>query len=106
MAGAGHADLFGARPIEVELDAYAIADNHRVYKCSPGKTYRFYEVVRAAEVAFPDIRGLADLEMDASNWDDDRVLKTIASDRWARELESRARNNKHKSGSDAVSTPG
>lgn len=95
-------DLFGKLPIVVQLDAYVIPDKHRVYKCSPGKTYRFYEVVRDAEVVFPDIRGLADLGEDVTSWDDKAMLDIVAADRWSRELESRARNNQPKAGSEAV----
>lgn len=77
----------------VELDAYAIPDDHTVYKCSPGKTYRFYLAVRDAKVVFPDIRGLDALGDNPREWDDKDILEAIAADRWERELASRARGN-------------
>lgn len=89
-------------PFAVELNAYALPDDHRVFKCSPGKTYRFYEAVREAEVVFPDVRGLAELGEEPSLWDDEEALKIIAQDRWTRELESRSRGNKHKPGTESV----
>ena len=102
-----NADLFVAepaqkRPIVVRLDAYALPDDHVVWKCSPGKTYRFYSVVRDAEVVFPDVRGLGGYIDSGRDWDDAEVLEIIAEDRWVRELESRARGNKPNAGSDAV----
>lgn len=95
-------DLFGDTPITVELGAYVLPDLHRVYKCSPGKTHRFYEVVRDAEVVFPDVRGLAEMVDGATTWNDETALRAIAADRWSRELESRARKNQPKAGSAAV----
>lgn len=89
-------------PIVVQLDAYALPDDHAVWKCSPGKTYRFYGVVKDAKVVFPDVRGLGDFFDAGEVWDDGKVLEIIADDRWSRELESRARNNKPKAGSEAV----
>lgn len=86
----------------VELDAYVIPDDHVVFKCSPGKTYRFYLAVREAKVVFPDIRGLNTLEGPPDQWADDDILDVIAADRWERELVSRARGNKHQ-GSEGVS---
>lgn len=77
--------------IVVDLDAYIISDEHRVYKCSPGKTYRFYREVRRSSSVFLDIRGLPAATKDG--WDDKKVLKAIADDRWDREVESRARGN-------------
>ncbi len=79
--------------IEVELNAYVIPDDHHVFKCSPGKTYRFYELVRDASVVFPDVRGLSSLMGAPSTWDDASMLEVINDDRWARELESRAKGN-------------
>lgn len=81
--------------IEIDLDAYALPDDHRVFKCSPGKSYRFYKVVRDANAVFMDVRGLAELGADPREWDDGEALRTIAADRWSRELESRARGNQH-----------
>lgn len=90
-------DLFellgGPEPITVNLDAYAIPDDHVIFKCSPGKTYRFYLAVRDARVVFPDIRGLDTLEGSPDQWTDEQVLGVIAADRWQRELESRGRGN-------------
>lgn len=80
--------------IVVQLDAYVIPDDHEVFKFSPGKTYRFYRAVRAANAAFMDIRGLEELPDNPSDWKDADVLKIIAEDRWQRELESRERGNK------------
>lgn len=82
--------------IEVALDAFVLPDDHLVFKCSPGKTYRFYTAVRDANTVFPDVRGLGALEGDPSSWSDQQLLDLIASDRWDRELASRARGNKEK----------
>ena len=79
--------------IEVELNAYVIPDDHHVFKCSPGKTYRFYELVREANVVFPDVRGLDRLDADSAKWTDQSILNAINADRWARELESREKGN-------------
>lgn len=86
----------------VELDAYVVPDDHVVFKCSPGKTYRFYLAVRAAKVVFPDIRGLEQLAGAPDQWTDKEILDVIAADRWARELVSRSRGNQHQ-GSEGVS---
>lgn len=87
--------------IVVELDAYVLPDDHAIFKVSPGKTYRFYQEVRRTSVVFLDIRGLDDLAGDPVNWSDVDVLKTIANDRWARELISRERGNEPK-GSEGI----
>ena len=79
--------------IVVDLDAYVIDSSHKVFKCSPGKTYRFYREVRRTKTVFLDIRGLDALPQDTSLWKDDDILKLIADDRWARELESREKGN-------------
>ncbi|HQS94954.1 MAG TPA: hypothetical protein PK823_00445 [Novosphingobium sp.] len=87
--------------IVVELDAYVLPDDHAIFKISPGKTYRFYQEVRRTNVVFLDIRGLDNLAGDPVNWADDDVLKTIADDRWEREVISRERGNEPK-GSEGV----
>lgn len=79
--------------IVVELDAYVIGEEHRVFKCSPGKTYRFYKEVRRANAVFLDIRDLDKLPKNSADWQDDKILKIIADDRWNRELQSRERGN-------------
>ena len=89
--------------IEVALDAYVLPDDHLVFKCSPGKTYRFYVAVRDANTVFPDVRGLDALEGDPSTWTDKQLLDLIAYDRWQRELQSRARGNQPK-GSQGISS--
>tara|TARA_R110000796_G_scaffold14011_21_gene45690 strand:- start:2028 stop:3092 length:1065 start_codon:yes stop_codon:yes gene_type:complete len=66
-----------------------------VFKCSPGKTYRFYNQVRNAKAVFLDIRGLEDIPYKEEDWNEDKILEIIADDRWSRELESRARGNQH-----------
>lgn len=78
----------------VELDVYVVPDDHKVYKCFPGKTYRFYRAVQASKATFLDIRGLEYLPDDPKTWKDEDVLKIISDDRWQRELDSRARGNK------------
>lgn len=88
--------------IEVELNAYVIPDDHHVFKCSPGKTYRFYELVREANVVFPDVRGLDRLDADPTKWTDHSILSAINDDRWSRELESREKGNEPV-GSEAIS---
>ncbi|MFZ3484181.1 hypothetical protein [Sphingomonas sp. 3-13AW] len=87
----------GSKPIEVELDAYVIAESHRVWKASAGKTHRFYKAVRDAHTVFPDVRGLDGLEGAPSTWRDEDLLPLIAADRWERELASRERGNKPQS---------
>lgn len=88
-------DLFDQpkAPIVVELDAYVIPDEHMVWKCSPGKTYRFYRAVRDAYTAFPDVRGLEKLGGDPNDWTDQQLLEAISDDRWEREVTSRERGN-------------
>ena len=81
-------------PIEVDLDAYIIPDDHRVWKCSPGKTYRFYRSVRDANTIFPDVRGLDQLQGSPSDWTDPQLLQVISDDRQNREAASAARGNK------------
>jgi hypothetical protein len=87
--------------IVVELDVYVVPDDHKVYKCFPGKTYRFYRAVRDSKAVFLDIRGLEVLPDDPKSWKDEEVLKIISDDRWQRELDSRARGNKPR-GSEGV----
>jgi len=77
----------------VELDAYVLPDDHRIFKVSPGKTYRFYREVRRANAIFLDVRGLNALSGDPATWSDSAMLKAIADDRWDRELKSRAKGN-------------
>lgn len=79
--------------IVVDLDAYVIDNSHKVFKCSPGKTYRFYREVRRTKTVFLDIRGLDALPEDTALWKDADILKLIADDRWSRELESREKGN-------------
>ncbi len=86
----------------VELDAYVIPKDHLVFKCSPGKTYRFYLAVRDASVVFPDIRGLETLAGAPDQWTDQELLKIISDDRWERELVSRTRGNQEH-GSEGIS---
>ncbi|MBU2341665.1 MAG: hypothetical protein KKE77_10530 [Alphaproteobacteria bacterium] len=71
--------------IEVELDAYVIPDDHRIWKSTAGKTHRFYRAVRDANAIFPDIRGLDLLEGEPSKWSDKDLLELIRFDRWQRE---------------------
>ncbi|WP_430443956.1 hypothetical protein [Sphingorhabdus contaminans] len=80
--------------IVVALNAYVLPDDHKIFKCSPGKTYRFYQEVKRTSTVFLDIRGLNDLHSDPREWSDKEVLEIIADDRWNRELQSRARGNK------------
>ncbi len=87
--------------ITIKLDASVIPSDHRVWKFSPGKTYRFYRAISEAKKAFLDIRGLEQLPTDPSSWQDSAVLKIISEDRWRRELVSRAKGNKHR-GSEGV----
>lgn len=73
-------------PIEVELDAYVIPSDHRVWKTTAGKTHRFYRAVRDAKAIFPDVRGLDTLEGDPQSWHDKDILRVIASDRALRKI--------------------
>jgi hypothetical protein len=81
-------------PIKVELDAYVIPDSHTVWKCSPGKTYRFYVAVKDAFTAFPDVRGLETIGGKPSDWTDQQILRVIAEDRRNREAAAVARGRK------------
>ena len=72
--------------IEVQLNAYVLPIDHKIWKCHPGKTYRFYQAVREANAVFLDIRGLTELPGDPETWDDKATLKLLAYDRWTREL--------------------
>lgn len=92
----------GPEPITVNLDAYVIPNDHVIFKCSPGKTYRFYLAVRDAKVVFPDIRGLETLKGSPDQWTDEQMLEVIAADRWQREVVSRARGNEEQ-GAEGVS---
>lgn len=80
--------------IVVALDAYVLPDDHKIFKCSPGKTYRFYQEVKRTNAVFLDIRGLDTLNADPLEWNDKEVLDVIADDRWNREIQSRANGNK------------
>lgn len=86
--------------IEIELDAYVIPDEHGAWKLFPGKTYRFYKIVRDASAAFLDVRGLAELG-DPSAWTDTAILRKIANDRWQREL-AKVKPGGRPKGSEAV----
>lgn len=88
--------------LQVDLNAYVLPEDHVVWKCHPGKTYRFYQVVKDAEAVFLDIRGLNELEDDPALWNDSETLKLIAADRWSRELH-RVRYDGKAKGSPAVS---
>ncbi|RDC60302.1 hypothetical protein HME9302_01503 [Alteripontixanthobacter maritimus] len=85
----------------VSLDAYVLPDDHRIFKVSPGKTYRFYKEVKRSNAIFLDVRGLDDLDGHPVTWSDQEIVKVIAADRWDRELKSRDRGNEPK-GSKAV----
>jgi len=72
--------------IEVDLEAYALPDDHTVWKVSAGKTHRFYRAVRDAQTIFPDVRDLDHLNGNPRTWTDQQILHAIAEDRWSREL--------------------
>lgn len=65
----------------VKIDAYVLPDDHKVYKFFPGKSYKFYEVVRDTKLAIIDVRNLDELGDDPDEWDDDDVLDHISQDR-------------------------
>lgn len=90
--------------IDISLDAYVIPDDHQVWKCFPGKTYRFYEIVRDTSVVFLDVRGLDALDTEPLFWADKEVLEIIAADRWSRELEKLRPGGKPKGGPDVSRT--
>lgn len=77
----------------VALEAYVLPDDHRIFKVSPGKTYRFYQEVKRANAIFLDVRGLDSLDGHPVTWSDRELLEVIADDRWDRELKSRERGN-------------
>jgi len=81
-------------PIQVELDAYVIPDDHTVWKCSPGKTYRFHRAVQDAFAVFPDVRGIDLLPGRPSEWTDRQILEVVAEDRRSREEAAVARGRK------------
>lgn len=89
--------------INIYLDAHVLPEGHGVWKCFPGKTYRFYETVNSARVVFLDVRGLDLLAPDPRDWSDAEILQTIAADRWSRE-QARADLGAVPKGSDAVSS--
>jgi hypothetical protein len=84
-------DRSHSKGIEIFLDAYVLPDDHEVWKCFPGETYRFLQAVYEAKAVFLDIRGLEELDPDPGNWQDADVLRVISEDRWKRELEKESR---------------
>lgn len=80
--------------LTVSLDAYVIPEDHRVYKCFPGKAYRFYELVRDESAVFLDILGLDQLGADATTWTRSTLIDTIRTDRQKREADMVARGRK------------
>lgn len=67
--------------VGVELDAYVLPDDHRIYKFFPGKGYKFFDQIVQSSVAFIDIRGLDKLKGKPNAWNLDEVLTAIATDR-------------------------
>ena len=67
--------------VEVELDAFVLPDDHKVFKFFPGKDYKFYDLVRTTGVAIIDVRDLDELGDDPAEWDEEDVLNHIAEDR-------------------------
>jgi len=63
--------------VEVEIGAYVLPDDHKVFKFFPGKNYKFYDLVRATSVAIIDVRGLDELDGKPGEWDADDVLGGI-----------------------------
>ncbi|WP_199555490.1 hypothetical protein [Sandaracinobacteroides hominis] len=80
--------------IEIDINAYVVPSDHRVFKCSPGKTYRFFETIQDSRAIFLDIRGLDVLGTRPDQWNWQSALEIVSADRWDRELESRSRGNK------------
>jgi hypothetical protein len=80
--------------ITVELDAYVLPEDHRIYKLFPGKTYRFFDTVRDVNTVFLDVRGLDAFDADPRRWRDADILKAISEDRWSRELDRVSRGLK------------
>jgi hypothetical protein len=78
----------------VSLDAYIVPEDHKVYKCFPGKAYRFYELVRDESVVFLDILGLDQLDDDSTKWKRAEVIDIIQADRQKREADLIARGHK------------
>ena len=71
---------------EIEMEAFVLPDDHGVYKCFPGKNYRFYKTMHDTSTVFLDIRGLEALPDNPAVWADADVLAVIAADRVAREI--------------------
>jgi hypothetical protein len=67
--------------IKVNLDAYVLPDDHRLYKFFPGKAYKFYDQVFDNDLAFIDVRGLDALGDDYTAWTDEDIVTAIAKDR-------------------------
>lgn len=65
---------------EIALDAYALPDDHKVYKVFPGEGYKFYDVVERDNVIFLDVRGLEDLPPNPATWSDDALLRKTTLD--------------------------
>lgn len=85
---------------EIQLDAYALPDEHQVVKCFPGEGYKFYDVVEREEVVFLDIRGLDELPDNPAAWDEDALRRVVEFDYVTRHAPKRGRRGprKRKSG--------
>lgn len=71
--------------LEVMLDAYIVPDDHHVYKCFPGRAYRFYNLIRDERAIFLDILGLDKLDADATKWTKREIVDAVRLDRTQRE---------------------
>lgn len=81
---------------EIQLDAYALPDNHQVFKCFPGEGYKFYDVVERESVAFLDIRGLEELSGNPATWADEDLRKAIEWDLATRGAKRRGRGKRRR----------
>jgi hypothetical protein len=75
---------------EVDLGAFILPDDHRIFKFFPGRSYKFEDVVGRTGVAYLDVRGLDDFGPLAS-WDEEAILTHIAQDRVRRMVEEGGR---------------
>jgi hypothetical protein len=72
--------------VNVELDAYVLPADHKIYKFFPGKDYKFYDTIRSKGVAIIDVRGLDELDGRPGKWNEELVLECIARDRVNRQV--------------------
>ncbi len=71
--------------MQLDLDAYFLPADHKVFKVFPGQGYRYYDLVSSENAVFLDIDGLEHLGLNASTWSEREVLDAVRADRRKRE---------------------